>query len=94
MRIQTSTASTAPTAPAPTTPTSTTPELDDGTGDHDRFSHYVAKAKLTQALIEGTSVIALCGKRWVPTRDPERYPVCPTCKEIYAGLNDSSDSNN
>jgi hypothetical protein len=23
---------------------------------------------------------------WVPSRDPKRYPVCPTCKEIYEGL--------
>ena len=30
----------------------------------------------------GSTVTALCGKTWVPTRDPNRYPVCPTCKEI------------
>ena len=33
-----------------------------------------------------TPVIALCGKVWVPGRDPQRFPVCPTCKEIYQGL--------
>jgi hypothetical protein len=22
----------------------------------------------------------------VPSRDPKRYPVCPTCKEIYEML--------
>jgi hypothetical protein len=22
----------------------------------------------------------------VPGRDPNRFPVCPTCKEIYQGL--------
>lgn len=76
--------------PGTASPTKTQPVTSDGEGDHDRFAHYVAKATLTQALIEGNSVIALCGKRWVPTRDPERYPVCPTCKDIYAGLNDTS----
>src|SRR5438477_561657 len=40
-------------------------------GGHDRFSHYVDKDKLTEALINGTPVIALCGKVWVPSRDPE-----------------------
>ncbi|HSI94187.1 MAG TPA: DUF3039 domain-containing protein [Jiangellaceae bacterium] len=28
-------------------------------------------------------MIALCGKVWVPSRDPEKYPVCPRCKEIW-----------
>jgi hypothetical protein len=52
-------------------------------GDHERFSHYVDKDKLTEALVLGTPVIALCGKVWVPTRDPQRFPVCPQCKELY-----------
>ncbi len=52
-------------------------------GDHDRFAHYVEKSKLTEALINGTPVIALCGKVWVPSRDPERFPICPECKRLY-----------
>jgi hypothetical protein len=52
-------------------------------GDHDRFAHYVEKGKLTEALVNGTPVIALCGKVWVPTRDPERFPICPECKRLY-----------
>ena len=78
--------SSAPAAPAPTTPTDTRLDPTDGSGDHDRFAHYVPKHELTQALVEGTAVIALCGKKWIPTRDPDRFPVCPSCKEIYAGL--------
>jgi hypothetical protein len=51
-------------------------------GDHDLFSHIVAPASaVTEAYITGSHVTALCGKRWVPTRDPNNYPVCPTCKE-------------
>ena len=46
-------------------------------GDHERFSHYVPKDKLTEAMVMGTPVVALCGKVWVPSRDPERFPVCP-----------------
>ncbi len=55
-------------------------------GDEERFSHYVPKAKLTEAQVMGTPVIALCGKVWVPTRNPERFPVCPMCKEIWESM--------
>ncbi len=61
-----------------------TQQLEDG--DHERFSHYVPKKKLTQAMVTGTPVVALCGKVWVPTRDPEKFPVCPECKEIWASM--------
>ncbi|HEX4788548.1 MAG TPA: DUF3039 domain-containing protein [Actinospica sp.] len=54
-------------------------------GDHERFSHYAPKDKITEAMVFGTPVTALCGKTWVPSRDPKRYPICPTCKEIYDG---------
>ncbi|MFC4336405.1 DUF3039 domain-containing protein [Salininema proteolyticum] len=52
-------------------------------GDEERFSHYVPREKLMQAMLDGIPVKALCGKMWVPTRDPERFPICPTCKEIF-----------
>lgn len=55
-------------------------------GDHERFSHYVPKNKLMDAMVNGTPVVALCGKVWVPSRDPERFPVCPECKEIWESL--------
>ena len=62
----------------------TKPQLDEG--DHERFSHYVPKDKLMEALVNGTPVRALCGKVWVPSRDPKKYPVCPECKEIWENL--------
>jgi hypothetical protein len=55
-------------------------------GDHERFSHYVPKDKLMEAMVNGTPVVALCGKVWVPSRDPERFPVCPDCKEIWESM--------
>ena len=55
-------------------------------GDHERFSHYVDKAKMTEAMVNGTPVRALCGKVWVPSRDPKRFPVCPECKEIAESI--------
>lgn len=60
------------------------PEEDDG--GHDRFSHYVKKDKVVESAVTGKSVRALCGKKWIPSRDPEKYPICPTCKDIHAGL--------
>ena len=55
-------------------------------GDHERFSHYVKKDKILESALTGTPVKALCGKMWTPGRDPEKFPVCPTCKEIYEKL--------
>ena len=59
------------------------PDEVDG-GDHDRFAHYCRKSDITRALVTGEAIVALCGKKWVPTRDPSRYPVCPTCRERKA----------
>lgn len=55
-------------------------------GDHERFAHYVKKDKIVNSAVTGEALTALCGKVWVPSRDPKRFPVCPTCKEIYEGL--------
>jgi Protein of unknown function (DUF3039). len=57
-------------------------------GDHDRYSHYVKKDKILTSALSGKPVIALCGKVWTPGRDPEKFPVCPTCKDIYEKLRD------
>jgi Protein of unknown function (DUF3039) len=63
----------------------TKPDLSHGgdDGDHDRFKHYVDKRKLVDSMVTGTPVVAICGKVWVPSRDPDRYPPCPACVEIY-----------
>ncbi len=55
-------------------------------GDHERFSHYVEKAKIVESAVTGTPVKALCGKVWVPSRDPQKFPVCPDCEAIHKGL--------
>jgi hypothetical protein len=52
-------------------------------GDHERFSHYADRDKITEAMVTGSPVVALCGKVWVPSRDPKKYPVCPECKRLY-----------
>ena len=55
-------------------------------GDHERFSHYVKKDRIVESAVLGSAVVALCGKVWVPTRDPEKFPVCPDCKRVYEKL--------
>ena len=64
----------------------TRPDTQVDDGDHDRFAHYVKKEKIVESAVSGKTVKALCGKKWIPSRDPERFPICPVCKEIYAGL--------
>jgi hypothetical protein len=62
-----------------------------GGGDHERFAHIIrtpgrnAEAAITEARVMGGEVEALCGKKWVPERDPAKYPVCPECKRIKNG---------
>jgi hypothetical protein len=64
-------------------------------GDHERMSHIVlegfrpnegdfvsAGTSVVEGIVNGTPVRALCGKIWVPSRDPKRYSLCPTCAEI------------
>lgn len=71
------------------------PPVPDVDGDHERMSHIVlegvdteegdfvpAGPSVAEGIVMGTPVRALCGKIWVPSRDPKRYPLCPTCKEI------------
>lgn len=55
-------------------------------GDHERFAHYVKKDKIVESAVLGAAVEALCGKVWIPGRDPGKFPVCPECKKIYEGL--------
>jgi hypothetical protein len=77
---------TASALPETATPVEQPVEYRSDGGDQERFSHYVPRDKLMQAMVDGTPVRALCGKLWVPSRDPERFPVCPECKEIHESL--------
>ena len=68
----------------------TRPDLQEDDGGQDRFAHYVKKEKVVESAVTGKAVRALCGKKWIPSRDPEKYPICPVCKEIYDGLSRKS----
>lgn len=60
--------------------------IDTSDGDHDRFAHYFKKADLDKAFFDGIPITAMCGKKDIPMRDPQKYKVCPQCKEFYDGL--------
>lgn len=40
-----------------------------------------------EAYVLGTELVALCGFRWVPTRDPHALPLCRACVEALTGGN-------
>lgn len=50
------------------------------------FTHYAQRDKVTEGYVMGTPVEALCGKVFVPHRDPEKYPLCPMCKDLLESL--------
>jgi len=47
-----------------------------------------ASAIILEARVNGTPLTALCGYVWIPSRDPEKYPVCPKCEEIVGFAKD------
>ena len=62
-------------------------------GDHERYSHYVRKDKVVESAVMGNPVVALCGKVWIPSRDPEKFPVCPECKDVYDQMKKNEEGN-
>lgn len=69
----------------------TRPVEQEDDGGHDRFAHYVKKNQIVESAVTGKAIRALCGKKWVPSRDPSKFPLCPMCKEIYDGLRPGPD---
>jgi hypothetical protein len=43
------------------------------------LAHFARKLAITRGYVEGVEVRALCGLRFVPTRDPDGRPPCPDC---------------
>jgi hypothetical protein len=42
-----------------------------------------AEVVIMEARVNGTPVTALCGYVWVPNRDPQKYPLCSKCEELF-----------
>jgi hypothetical protein len=63
------------------------PDLEETDRGEEHFAHYTDAASATEGYIMGTPITALCGKVFIPHRDPEKLRVCPECKEILESLN-------
>lgn len=71
------------------------PEIRDETTnieDVERLTHIIQPAVgdtrdaatiVTEARVLGLELTALCGKKWIPEHNPERFPLCETCVEIW-----------
>jgi hypothetical protein len=60
--------------------------LDSDLEDENRFAHYAEKVSVTEGYVLGTPVLAVCGKLFIPSRDPKKFPLCPICKKISEAL--------
>lgn len=58
---------------------------------NEKLAHYAESGAVTRAYVLGTPVHALCGKVFVPSRDPEKLRKCPICIEIMEALFSSTD---
>jgi hypothetical protein len=52
------------------------PDLEDG-----KVAHIIRKDDQMRGYVLGEEITALCGERFIPTRDPNTYPVCEGCRE-------------
>lgn len=55
------------------------------TSNPENVAHIVKQAPgnyVADASILGTELTALCGHKFIPTKDPYKLPVCPACKSI------------
>lgn len=55
-------------------------------GDHDLFAHYCNKKDIERSMFDGVRITALCGKKWRPSRDFTKFPVCKDCERILGEL--------
>lgn len=49
-------------------------------------SHYTHREHLSRKTIDGKAVRAMCGVRFVPSRDHAKLPLCPECAQLYRSL--------
>lgn len=62
------------------------PELSDPDLDEGRLTHIVSRDDEMKGYVLGEEIVALCGHRFVPSRDPRKYPVCQACKDVLSSM--------
>ena len=50
--------------------------------DEPKIAHIINKEDMMRGYILGEEVVALCGFRFTPTRDPDKYPMCKECLSL------------
>lgn len=59
------------------------PELENG-----KVAHIIRKDDQMRGYVLGEEITALCGEKFIPTRDPYKYPVCEACRAALASRYD------
>lgn len=54
-----------------------------GTIEGSEVAHIVSKEDQMMGYVEGREVTALCGHKFIPSRDPESLPRCSSCLLEY-----------
>lgn len=62
------------------------PQQKEDLKEENRYAHYAEKVSITEGYVMGTPILAICGKIFVPSRDPKKFPICPICKELAEAL--------
>ena len=60
------------------------PGLDEG-----KVAHIIRKDDQMRGYVLGEEITALCGEKFIPTRDPYQYPVCEGCRAALTMMNGS-----
>ena len=53
------------------------------TEDVNRFAHYAEKVSVTEGYVLGTPVLAVCGKLFIPSRDPKKISSLPNLQKNF-----------
>lgn len=65
------------------------PVVDDTGTKEPSVSHIISRDDEMRGYFNGEEIVALCGERFIPTRDPNRYPLCEPCKTALRAMFDS-----
>lgn len=58
------------------------PGLEEG-----KVAHIIRKNDQMRGYVLGEEITALCGEKFIPTRDPYQYPVCEACRDVLTHMN-------